>query len=86
MVDDQLVEELAARYNIEPEWVEWYLMSPTERWNESMKLWQHYLEVGGSRDPEPDSQSPFFDPDEPYAVPVDGRPGVLVTRRSGVLW
>lgn len=40
--------------------------------------------LGGSLDPEPDSQSPFFDEDAPSSVPVDGRPGVRVIRRSGV--
>jgi hypothetical protein len=40
-------------------WREWYLLTPQERWEESMKLWQFYLSVGGSLDPQPDSQSPF---------------------------
>jgi hypothetical protein len=40
-------------------WREWYRLSPLERWRESMKLWEFYLAVGGSLDPEPDSQSPF---------------------------
>ncbi len=47
-----------------PEWVEWYLMTPQERWRESDKLWGVYLALGGSLDPEPDTQSPFFDADE----------------------
>ena len=48
----------------EPEWVEWYRMTPAERWKESEKLWALYLALGGSLDPEPDTQSPFFDPKE----------------------
>jgi hypothetical protein len=42
------------------EWAEWYRLTPVQRWRESEKLWQTYLALGGSLDPEPDSQSPFF--------------------------
>ena len=68
----------------EPEWAAWYRMSPQERWAESQKLWQTYLALGGSLDPEPDTQSPFFDADEPRQLPFDGRTGMRVVRRSGV--
>jgi hypothetical protein len=68
----------------EPEWREWYALTPQQRWVESMKLWEHYLAVGGSLDPEPDTQSPFFDPEEPPACPVDGGTGVRILRRGGV--
>lgn len=65
-------------------WPEWYAMSPLERWYESAKLWQFYLEAGGSLDPEPDSQSPF-DAVVPHGTPpAYGRPGLRVLRRSGV--
>jgi hypothetical protein len=67
-----------------PEWAAWYRMTPQERWAESSKLWEVYLALGGSLDPEPDSQSPFFDADEWRALSADGRPGVRVVRRSGV--
>src|SRR5688500_19991558 len=43
------------------EWAEWYRLTPVQRWLESEKLWQTYLALGGSLDPEPDTQSPFFD-------------------------
>lgn len=66
------------------EWAEWYRMTPQERWRESQKLWSTYLLLGGSLDPEPDTQSPFFDEGTPRAMPFDGRPGVRVIRRSGV--
>ena len=46
------------------EWAEWYRLTPVQRWLESEKLWQTYLALGGSLDPEPDTQSPFFDPNE----------------------
>ena len=68
----------------EPEWAEWYRMTPQERWAESQKLWSTYLALGGSLDPEADTQSPFFDADARRPVPADGRPGVRVIRRSGV--
>ena len=65
-------------------WPEWYSMSPLERWNESAKLWQFYLEAGGTLDPEPDSQSPF-DAVMPHGTaPAYGRPGMRVLRRGTV--
>ena len=68
----------------EDEWEAWQLLTPQERWRESMKLWEFYLAMGGSLDPEPDSQSPF-DADYPSRpVPADGRSGVRVVRRDGI--
>lgn len=52
-----------------PEWAAWYALTPQERWRESQKLWETYLAAGGPLDPEPDPQSPFFDPDHD-ACPV----------------
>jgi hypothetical protein len=68
----------------EPEWLEWFALTPLQRWEETQKLWAHYLAIGGTLDPEPDTQSPFFDPGEPGALPADGRTGMRVLRRSGV--
>ena len=79
MTKKELLESL-----IEPEWQDWYSLTPAQRWAESEKLWEWYLSVGGSLDPEPDTQSPFFDPEERCSMPVDGRTGVRVIRRSGV--
>jgi len=67
-----------------PEWAEWCRLTPQERWRESQRLWQTFLALGGSLDPEPDSQSPFFDADAPGPLPPDGRPGMRIVRRSGV--
>jgi hypothetical protein len=68
----------------EPEWAAWYLLTPAQRWAESQKLWAIYLSMGGSLDPEPDTQSPFFDAATWSPKPADGRPGVRVVRRSGI--
>jgi hypothetical protein len=66
------------------EWAEWYRLTPAQRWAESEKLWQTYITLGGSLDPEPDTQSPFFDAQAPRPVLADGRPGLRVLRRSRV--
>jgi hypothetical protein len=68
----------------EPEWLEWYRLTPEERWAESGRLWEVYRSLGGSLDPEPDYQSPFYFPEERTSVPSDGRPGLRALRRSGV--
>ncbi|MGE0375957.1 MAG: hypothetical protein AB7I48_09210 [Planctomycetaceae bacterium] len=67
-----------------PEWAEWSAMTHQERWRESGKLWATYLALGGSLDPEPDTQSPVFDADEWRELFADGGTGVRVLRRSGV--
>jgi hypothetical protein len=46
------------------EWADWYFLTPQERWRESSKLWESYLALGGTLEPEPDTQSPFFDAEE----------------------
>src|SRR5271170_5925091 len=69
---------------IEGEWAEWYRLTPVQRWLESEKLWQTYLALGGSLDPEPDTQSPFFDARAPRPRPAHGRAGLRVLRRGRV--
>ncbi len=66
------------------EWDEWRRLTPEQRFLESMKLWETYLALGGSLEPEPDTQSPFFDPEEWREDSAHGRPGVRVLRRGGV--
>ncbi len=62
------------------EWAEWYRRSPVRRWLESEKLWQTCLALGGSLDPEPDTQSPYFEPKEfRPELPVQG----LIHGQSG---
>jgi hypothetical protein len=70
--------------SLDVETLDWFRMTPLERLRETGKLWQFYLEVGGSLDPEPDPQSPFYFDDPPGPTPIDGRPGVRVIRRGGV--
>ena len=41
---------------------EWIALTPAQRFEESAKLWQVYLDLGGSLDPQPDPQSPFYFP------------------------
>ncbi len=68
----------------EPEWVEWYFMSPEKRWNESAKLWKQYLAMGGSLDPQPDTQSPFYHEETSSTSTIDGGTGMHSIRRSRV--
>ena len=68
----------------EAEWIEWYAMTPQERWAETGKLWSLYLALGSSLDPEPDTQSPFFDARAPRSRSAHGRAGVRVLRRGRI--
>jgi len=43
----------------EPEVLDWYKMSPAERFVESQKLWEVFILLGGDCAREPDTQSPF---------------------------
>ena len=45
---------------VEDEVLEWYSLSPAERFKESLKLWEVFVLFGGRYDPEPDTQSPFY--------------------------
>jgi len=66
------------------ELAEWYRLTPVQRWLETEKLWQTYLALGGSLDPEPDTQSPFFHPPASRPRAADGRTGLRVVRRGRV--
>jgi hypothetical protein len=69
---------------VDPEVLDWYRLSPQERWMESMRLWHTFHLLGGQLDPESDSQSPFYDAGERRRGPAHGRPGLHSVRRSGV--
>lgn len=49
---------------VEPEWLHWYQLTPAERLRASDEAWANYLELGGSLDPDIDSQSPFWSREE----------------------
>jgi hypothetical protein len=72
------------KYFIEEELLDWYSLTPSERWRESRKLWDFYISMGGSLDPEPDTQSPFYSTFKESKTPPNGRTGLRVLRRSGV--
>jgi hypothetical protein len=80
----RIVTRLRAEEIVGQEWAEWYMLSPGERFLESAKLWETYLTLGGSLEPEPDTQSPFFDPAEWRENAPHGRAGVHILRRSGI--
>ena len=40
--------------------LEWLSLTPAQRILETTKLWKFYIALGGSLDPEPDPQSPFY--------------------------
>lgn len=79
-----VVENLTAEDLVGEEWAEWYRLTPQERFAESMKLWDTFLMLGGSLEPEADTQSPFFDEEEWRENAADGRPSVRVLRRGPV--
>jgi hypothetical protein len=84
MTEDERLKRLEDARNEADSWKEWYRLTPLERMRESLKLWQFYLQAGGSLDPEPDSQSPF-DSVMPRSTPPAYRgAGLRVIRRSGV--
>ena len=69
---------------VEEEVLEWYRMTPQERWAESMRLWDIFYLLGGQLDPEPDSQSPFYDAATRGESVANGQPEPRAIRRSGV--
>jgi hypothetical protein len=66
------------------EWQDWINLTPQQRFEESQKLLANFLALGGSLDPAPDLQSPFYDPEAPVARPVDGGTGLRNIRIRGV--
>lgn len=72
------------RCDISDEWLEWYLLTPQERWRESMKLWDIFFSLGGNIEPEPDTDSPFFNAQAWRPLPAHGRSSLRVLRSCGV--
>ena len=65
---------ISAEQLVGEELAQWYSLTPQERWRESAKLWEVFLSLGGSLDPEPDTQSPFFDREEQSSQLIDVLP------------
>ena len=78
------MKRLSAEEMVGHEWAAWYALSPGKRFLESARLWETYLALGGSLEPEPDTQSPFFDPKEWRENAPHGGPGVHILRCSGI--
>lgn len=84
MSPEQRLKRMNEAHDHEDSWIEWYRLTPQERWEESKKLWRFYLRVGGTLDPEPDSQSPFDAFLPRGSAPAYGRSGLRVLRRCRV--
>ena len=69
---------------VSAEWAEWYRMTPAERWEKTAEIWETYLALGGSLEPEYDPQSPFNDVLLDEFGPEMGRPKLKMTRRGGL--
>ncbi len=67
---------------ISDEWREWIALSPLERWRESQKIFAWYVAQGGSLDPDPDPDSPFYFPEEWRPDAAHGRAGLRLLRRG----
>jgi hypothetical protein len=72
------------KYEFRPEDMEWWSLTPAQRLCESEKLWATYLALGGSLDPEPDTQSPFHFSEASGPGAAHGRAGVHRLRRRRV--
>jgi hypothetical protein len=70
--------------NLSDEWLEWYSLSPEQRWRESTKLWETFILLGGSLEPEPDTDSPFFHAESWRPLPTHGRSSLRVLRSCGI--
>ena len=83
IAEDKIIDnmQISSAIGESDEWRAWYALSPKNRWIETQKLWEFYILMGGSLDPEPDSQSPFHHAWLPGAFSAHGRSGVRVVRR-----
>lgn len=61
---------------MDPEWAAWTRMTPSERWQASRALLRHYLAIGGSLDPDPDPQCPFWSREQCEAFARDAVAGL----------
>lgn len=73
---------------IEPEWLDWYRKTPQERFYESQRLLAHYLAIGGTLEPDVDTESPFWSREdlEGFARSIEEsrrRAGVKLVKNAG---
>ena len=61
--------------------MEWYALSPAERFAESQKLWEVFLLFGGTCEPKPDTESPFYHLQFERQSSTHGRASVHPLRR-----
>ncbi|MBA3316159.1 MAG: hypothetical protein M3552_16155 [Planctomycetota bacterium] len=73
--------EPSADQFLDPEWDEWYRLTPQQRWAESQELWATYLALGGSLEPDADPQSPFYDQTMDQPKNLLGLADAQITRR-----
>ena len=67
---------------MEPGEAAWMRMRPAERWKASRALLRHYLDIGGSLDPDPDPQCPFWSRKECEAFARGARAGLPQPRQA----
>ena len=79
-----ILKPMKLSWTLEDEWLEWYRMTPQERWRENERLWHFYLSSGCSLEPEPDSQSPFDTLYAPGQSVTHGGTGLHSVRRGRI--
>jgi hypothetical protein len=68
----------------DPEVLEWWSLTPAQRFVESQKLWATFLALGGSLDPEFDWQSPFYFAETSSPLSPHGRSSLHPVRRRRI--
>lgn len=64
--------------------LEWFSLSPAERWQASMEMWETFLFLGGQLDPITDPDSPFSDDETVLSGRKEERPGLRVIRHGKI--
>lgn len=69
---------------LEPEWLEWYRLTPEQRLQATGELWKNFRQLGGSLAPDVDSQSPFWSREdlEEFAAEASSSCGDLLVTSS----
>lgn len=64
------------------EWWAWAQLTPEERFSQMELIWNDCIALGMSLDAEPDTQSPFYDPNEQCSLASYGGAGLRILRSS----